>query len=73
MAGDDGVAISVDVINGAGIVGSDAVLLTVTATPAVVTGPLSQRAAIGERAVFGVVATGGNLQYQWERDGAIIP
>ncbi|MCP5359385.1 MAG: hypothetical protein H7A14_01490 [Sinobacteraceae bacterium] len=73
VAGDDGVAISVDVINGAGIVGSDAVLLTVTATPAVVTGPLSQRAAIGERAVFGVVATGGNLQYQWERDGAIIP
>lgn len=72
VAGDDGVEVSVDVVNGAGIVGSLPAILTVTAAPAVVTGPLGQRAAIGERAVFGVYATGGNLQYQWQRNGAPI-
>jgi hypothetical protein len=72
VAADDGVEISVDVLNGAGVAGSNGVQLTVSATPAVVTGPLPQRAAIGERAVFGVFATGGNLQYQWTRNGAPI-
>lgn len=72
VAGDDGVEISVDVLNGAGIVGSNGVMLTVTAAPVLVTGPIAQRAAAGERAVFGAVATGGNLQYQWQRGGAPI-
>lgn len=72
VVGDDGVEISVDVLNGAGIVGSAPALLTVTSTPAVVTGPLPQRIAIGELATFGVVATGGNLQFQWQRNGAPI-
>ncbi len=72
VAGDDGAIYSVDVGNGAGIVSSADVALTVTATPAVVTPPVPQRAAIGERAVFGVVATGGNLQYQWLRNGTPI-
>lgn len=72
VAGDDGVEITADVLNGAGIVGSNPALLTVTAAPALVTGPLSQRAATGERAVFGVFATGGNLQYQWQRNGVAI-
>ncbi|MCU0757783.1 MAG: hypothetical protein MUF07_01105 [Steroidobacteraceae bacterium] len=72
VAADDGVEVSVDVANGAGIVGSTPVLLTVTSTPAVLTGPLSQRAAIGEQATFAVVATGGNLQYQWLRNAVPI-
>ncbi len=63
---------SVDVGNGAGIVGSTEAVLTVTAVPAIVTAPVSQRVAIDERAVFGVVATGGNLQYQWLRNGTPI-
>ncbi len=72
VAGDDGAVYSVDIGNGAGIVSSADVTLTVTSTPAVATPPLPQRAAIGERAVFGVVATGGNLQYQWLRNGMPI-
>jgi alpha-tubulin suppressor-like RCC1 family protein len=72
VAADDGVEVSVDVVNGAGIAGSTPVLLTVTSSPALLTGPLSQRVAIGEQATFAVVATGGNLQYQWLRDGVPI-
>ncbi|MFO1457157.1 MAG: hypothetical protein U1F18_13035 [Steroidobacteraceae bacterium] len=72
VAADDGVQISVDVLNGAGIVGSTAVLLTVSSAPAIVTGPVTQRVAAGERAVFSAYATGGNLQYQWSRNGTPI-
>ncbi len=72
VAGDDGAVLSVDVGNGAGIVSSVDAPLTVTGTPAVVTPPVSQRAAVAERATFGVVATGGNLQYQWLRNGTPI-
>jgi alpha-tubulin suppressor-like RCC1 family protein len=72
VAGDDGAVYSVDVGNGAGIVSSADATLTVTGVPAVVTAPLSQSVAAGERATFGVVATGGQLQYQWLRNGTPI-
>lgn len=72
VATDDGAVYSVDIGNGAGIVSSADAALTVTAVPAVVTSPASQNVAVAERATFGVVATGGNLQYQWLRNGAPI-
>jgi alpha-tubulin suppressor-like RCC1 family protein len=72
VAGDDGAVYSVDIGNGAGIISSADAVLTVTGVPAVVTAPLSQSVAAGERATFGVVATGGNLQYQWSRNGVPI-
>ncbi len=72
VATDDGAVYSVDIGNGAGITSSADALLTVTGVPAVVTSPASQNVAVGERATFGVVATGGNLQYQWLRSGAPV-
>ncbi len=72
VAGDDGVVLSVDIGNGAGIVSSAEATLTVTGAPAVVTPPVTQLAAVAERATFGVVATGGNLQYQWLRNGTPV-
>lgn len=72
-AADDGVSYSVDVVNGAGFVTSAPATLTVRGPAAIATQPLSQTVAVGEAAVFGVRATGGELAYQWRRDSTDIP
>ena len=72
VAADDGASISALVANPAGSVESGKVLLTVRATPAVTVQPLGQTVAVGEPAVFGVTATGGELAYQWQRNGVNV-
>lgn len=72
VAADDGAYYSVAVSNGAGVVISTPVLLTVASVPAVVVPPVSQVAAEGDAVLFGVQATGGNLAYQWKRNGVDI-
>lgn len=72
-AADDGAVFRVFVVNPAGYVVSNAATLTVNAVPAVSVQPVGQTVAAGDPAVFGVAATGGNLAYQWQRNGADIP
>jgi alpha-tubulin suppressor-like RCC1 family protein len=71
-AADDGAVFRVVVINPAGFVVSSPVALTVSGTPAVAVQPVGQTVAAGEPAVFSVKATGGNLVYRWQRNGADI-
>lgn len=71
-AADDGAVFVAAVINPGGIAFSQPAVLTVTAAPAIIVAPVSQTVAIGESVVFGVRATGGNLNYQWQRDGVPI-
>lgn len=55
------------VSNAAGTVYSDSASLTVyTTVPGIIVNPKPATAAPGERAVFSVTATGGNLSYQWQ-------
>lgn len=72
-AADDGALYSVDVVNGAGLVTSAPATLTVRGPAAIATAPLSQTVAVGESAIFGVRATGGELSYQWRRGSTDIP
>jgi alpha-tubulin suppressor-like RCC1 family protein len=72
VAGDDGAIFTVDVINGSGRVTSDNATLTVLGSVALVTPPVSQSVNVGQPAIFSVVATGGNLTYQWRRNGSDI-
>lgn len=72
-AADDGAVFRVFALNPAGYVVSNAATLTVNAVPAVTVQPVGQTVAAGDPAVFGVAATGGNLAYQWQRNGADIP
>jgi alpha-tubulin suppressor-like RCC1 family protein len=71
-AADDGAIYSVDVVNGAGFVTSAPATLTVRGPAAIATPPLSQTVAVGESAIFGVRATGGELSYQWRRGSTDI-
>lgn len=71
-AADDGVLFTVLVGNPGGIVGSQSVALTVLSAPAVTVQPVSQTVIDGDPVVFAVSATGGNLQYQWRRNGNTI-
>jgi alpha-tubulin suppressor-like RCC1 family protein len=73
VAGDDGAVFTVDVINPSGFVTSTGATLTVTGAAAVVTSPASQSVNVGQPAIFSVVATGGNLTYQWRRNSVDIP
>ena len=73
VATDDGAIYSVDVINGAGRVTSNEVTLTVLAAAAIATAPVNQSVAVGQAAIFSVIATGGNLSYQWRRNAIDIP
>lgn len=50
--------------------GSPGVVCTV---PVIVSPPWSPTVEVGSFAVFGVVAQGGMLRYQWQRDGVDIP
>ncbi len=43
------------------------------AAPVVRSHPSSQLKPAGAAAVFAVTATGGNLRYQWYKDGAVLP
>jgi len=72
VAADDGAVYSVDVGNGAGIVSSIAVPLTVLAPAAIATAPFSQSVAVGQPVIFSVLATGGELSYQWQRNGIAL-
>ncbi|MFM7708109.1 MAG: hypothetical protein ACKO9D_08860 [Gammaproteobacteria bacterium] len=71
-AADDGVVFRVLVVNPAGIVASAPATLTVTAAPVVTVQPVGQTVAAGDPALFAVAATGGDLAYQWQRNGADI-
>ncbi|NCW56734.1 MAG: hypothetical protein EBV65_03555 [Gammaproteobacteria bacterium] len=71
-AADDVAVITVLVGNPGGIVGSQSVVLTVISTPAITIQPVAQTVVEGDPVVFAVSATGGNLQYQWRRNGTDI-
>ncbi|MBM3782691.1 MAG: hypothetical protein FJW29_13650, partial [Acidobacteria bacterium] len=67
---DDGTLISVLVGNPGGVISSRAVTLTVLAAPSVTVQPVSQTVIAGDAVVLGVTALGGNLRYQWRRNGS---
>jgi len=69
-AADDGALISVLVGNPGGVIGSRAVTLTVLSAPSVTVQPVSQTVVAGDALVLGVTALGGNLRYQWRRNGS---
>lgn len=71
-AADDGAVFRAFVLNPAGFVVSAPAALTVTGPPAVSVQPVGQTVAAGEPAIFSVRATGGNLAYQWQRNGVDI-
>lgn len=71
-AADDGSIITALVVNPGGVVASQSVTLTVLSSPTVSMPPLSQTVISGEPAVFVVRAIGGNLQYQWRRNGVAV-
>ena len=60
--------------NSAGTATSSGAVLTVSATsaPAITSQPQGHTLATGSSVVFGVEASGGNLTYQWNRNGAPI-
>jgi hypothetical protein len=60
---------SVVVSNTVGAVTSTSATLTVITTPVIVTQPISQTNNAGATANFTVAATGGNLSYQWLKNG----
>lgn len=70
---------TVVVTNGFGSVTSNPVTITGTFTPAIISDPLNvtvNQPAAGQPAVsasFDVMATGGSLSYQWQKNGVPIP
>ena len=72
VAADDGAIFEVYVVNPGGYVASKAVTLTVNGSPALTIQPVNQTVAVGESVAFAVSATGGNLSYQWQRNGTNI-
>lgn len=71
-AADDGALLQAYVINPGGFVVSQTVTLTVNAAPAITVQPVSQAVAEGDPVLLAVAATGGNLEYQWRKDGVDI-
>ncbi len=63
---------TVTVTNSLGTVTSNAATLTVLSTPTITSQPTAQTAFLNQSATFSVVATGGNLTYQWFKDGTAI-
>jgi CubicO group peptidase (beta-lactamase class C family) len=59
--------------NSVGATASFPVRLTVLSPPTILQSPQSIIVAEGGEATFAVSASGGNLSYQWRRDGAAIP
>lgn len=72
-ATDDGAVFTAAVINPGGVAYSQSATLTVAAAPAISVQPVGQTAAVGEPVILGVRASGGNLRYQWQREGVDIP
>ncbi|MBS0662048.1 MAG: immunoglobulin domain-containing protein [Verrucomicrobia bacterium] len=54
---------------GIAVTNSATLSLGSVSTPTIVTQPLGHTVATGSSVVFGVEATGGNLTYQWKKDG----
>ena len=48
-------------------------MLTVKTPPSLKEGPIDQVICVGGSAIFRVSANGQNLQYQWKKDGTVIP
>lgn len=71
-AADDGAIFTAAVVNPGGAVYSQSATLTVASAPTISVQPVGQTAALGEPVVLGVRAIGGNLRYQWQRDGVDI-
>ena len=71
-AADDGALITALVVNPGGVVASQSVTLTVTSNPSITLQPVSQTVVAGDPVFFGVSAKGGNLQFQWRRNGVDI-
>ena len=71
-AADDGAIFVVYVVNPGGFVASNPVTLTVSAAPALVVQPVGQTVVAGDALALAVSATGGNLKYQWKRNGVDI-
>ena len=71
-AADDGAVLRAYAINPGGFAVSEAATLTVSSTPAITVQPVSQTLVAGDVLTLGVSATGGNLQYQWRRNGTDI-
>jgi|GEM_PF-1426732 len=71
-ATDDGAIFRALVINPGGFAVSEGALLTVVGSPQLSVQPVSQSVAIGDDVIFGVRAIGGELQYQWLRDGVAV-
>lgn len=71
-AADDGAVFAVLVGNPGGVVGSKSVTLTVNSSPALTIQPVSQTVVAGDPVALAVSATGGNVQYQWRRNGTSI-
>ena len=71
-AADDGAVFRAYAINPGGFAVSQAATLTVSAAPAITIQPVSQTLVAGDPLLLGVSATGGNLQYQWRRNGIDI-
>ncbi len=72
---DDGAIFKVVITNSAGSATSLEVTLTVDENiipPSISTHPVDVTVNEGENASFSVVATGTNLQFQWQKDGANI-
>ena len=74
---DNGSVFRVNVTNPAGSVLSNPATLTVSSPPvtppAITTQPSNQNAIVGQTATFSVVASGGSLSYQWQKNGIDIP
>ncbi len=68
MAGNYTVYIS----NACGNVTSAIAVLTVNTAPAITTQPAGITACEGDNASFSVTATGGNLTYEWRRNGVAV-
>ena len=72
----NGLKYQVYITNGYGAITSKSALLTVTSTPAptlsITTQPTAQAVIAPATATFSVVATGSNLVYQWQKNGANI-
>lgn len=71
-AADDGAVFRALVINPGGFAVSDPAVLTVVGAPQITVQPVSQTVAVGDDVIFGVRAFGGDLQYQWRRDGVAV-
>jgi hypothetical protein len=70
---DNGAQFTVFVSNSAGIITSNAAILTVNAPPTITSQPSNLTVIVGQTATFSVTATGtAPLVYQWRKNGANI-